>query len=202
MTELRPATRYGRDEPPQQYSVTYRRSYRHRCVDCGTSVQLPNGRCMPCHRNHRIVEFWRQVDLSATGDGCWPWLGSLGKGGYGRVSYRGWQTYSHRVSWLLANGAIPAGMYVLHRCDNPPCVRPSHLFLGTLADNNRDRSSKGRSARLAGSRNPRSRLTERAVRLIRQDFAAGVPQKVLAAQWGVSPAHISQIVTFRRWAVT
>lgn len=82
--------------------------------------------------------FWSNVDR--TGD-CWIWIGSRLPSGYGRIGGRG---YAHRVSWALANGPIPAGMCILHRCDNPPCVNPSHLWIGTVADNMHDRDRKGR----------------------------------------------------------
>ena len=86
--------------------------------------------------------------------GCWVWQGSAGKDGYGRMVYRldGQRVIrgAHRVSWEVANGPIPEGMHVLHRCDNPPCVNPAHLFLGTQADNMRDMTRKGRHWQLSG----------------------------------------------------
>lgn len=87
--------------------------------------------------------FWSKVHIT---DGCWLWTGAL-RNGYGRFGSRPFK-YAHRVSWELANG--PTGdLKVLHRCDNPRCVRPDHLFLGTQLDNMRDRSAKGRTAVLS-----------------------------------------------------
>lgn len=77
-------------------------------------------------------------------DECQEWDGSLNSG-YGRKSVKGKLVYVHRMVWEEENGPIPEGIHVLHKCDNKPCILPEHLFLGTLADNNRDRSLKGRS---------------------------------------------------------
>lgn len=87
--------------------------------------------------------FWRKVHKT---DGCWEWTGSRDRKGYGKIAKGGAPTIpllAHRVSWAIHHGD-PGDLCVLHRCDNPPCVRPDHLFLGTIADNNRDMTQKGR----------------------------------------------------------
>lgn len=93
-----------------------------------------------------VVRFWRKVDKRAAGE-CWPWLGGLQGKGYGqfyREKHR--PVGAHRYSWELANGRpVPPGMQVMHSCDNPPCVNPAHLSVGTCADNRRDCSDKGRN---------------------------------------------------------
>lgn len=87
---------------------------------------------------------WAKVDTAGE---CWTWTGTTSQG-YGKIQAgrrgEGW-LWVHRVSWELQNGPVPDGLQVLHRCDNPPCVRPSHLFLGTQVDNIRDMWAKGRA---------------------------------------------------------
>jgi len=84
----------------------------------------------------------RQVSISASG--CWEWARSRAPNGYGRLKIGTRTVYAHRAAWTLHFGPIPPGLFVCHRCDNPPCVRPDHLFLGTSADNVRDSIEKGR----------------------------------------------------------
>ena len=86
------------------------------------------------------IRFWEKIDKNGK---CWEWLGWKVKG-YGRIKVNNIKTLAHRVSWNLHYGDIPKGLYVLHKCDNPPCVNPKHLWLGTQLDNMRDRDKKGR----------------------------------------------------------
>jgi hypothetical protein len=94
----------------------------------------------------RKEQFWALVDRSGGPDACHPWTGGRSPKGYGvfRIYDRAQRT--HRIAWRLTCGPIPPGISVLHRCDNPPCCNPDHLWLGTNGDNNIDRTQKGRSA--------------------------------------------------------
>lgn len=143
---------------------------------------------------------WGKVEKT---DGCWFWTGRTKTAcGYGRL----WDGESrarpklilvHRLVWILTFGPIPEGMKVCHRCDNPACVRPDHLFLGTHADNMADMVAKARQAR--GIRNGRTRLTETLVIEIRERSEAGTTQRELATVFGVAKGTIQTILARRSW---
>lgn len=96
--------------------------------------------------------FWAKVDK--TGD-CWQWKGHINHNGYGTFTRDGKTLRTNRIVWELSNGTIPTGLCVLHECDNPGCVNPTHLFLGTYADNNSDCKNKGRAR---GNTKPRKHI--------------------------------------------
>ena len=91
-------------------------------------------------------KFWANVHTPNPFD-CWNWNGRKDKDGYGRFRFNSQDFYSHRVSWVLANGNIPNGLFICHHCDNPSCCNPEHLFIGTHLDNMFDMYSKGRGNR-------------------------------------------------------
>lgn len=133
----------------------------------------------------RLLKFGWAV----TESGCWEWSGSRHPTGYGFVGIgRQKVDYAHRISWVLANGEIPDGMFVCHSCDNPPCLNPAHLFLGTVEDNNRDMFVKRRHA--YGERNGHAMLSDSDVEKIRADLNAGVSPAVLAERWSVGASYI------------
>ena len=162
--------------------------------------------------------FWSKVAILGP-DKCWLWTGARNEYGYGNVHFAGRYHKAHRVAYGLTVGPIPNGLFVCHTCDNPPCVNPAHLWLGTNADNLQDMRDKGRyltPKRIAayqamavaqrgrvgikGERNGNARLTAAAVELIRTRYAAGsISQDALAAEYGVSQVRISQIVRGRGW---
>ena len=139
--------------------------------------------------------FWPKVIKS---DGCWTWQANRLKSGYGKIRYEKRDRLAHRTAWELTNGEIPDGLHVCHKCDNPSCVRPCHLFLGTRSDNMRDCAAKGRlNVRdMTGELNPRVKLTPDYVRAIRRDTR---PDIAIAKQYGVSPAAVWLIRQRRNW---
>jgi hypothetical protein len=148
------------------------------------------------------LDHWYQyADISSHAPrDCWPWLGPLNTDGYGDMNIaRASTRQAHRFAYLTFVGPIAEGLVVCHHCDNPRCVRPSHLFLGTQGDNIADKVSKGRQAR--GSRNGASKLTDEQYAEIEHRAAAGEPQNALAAEFGVTPQAVSQYLKRRR-AVT
>ena len=148
--------------------------------------------------------FWAKV-RKADGDACWEWTASCGTAGYGkfrrgaevdpRHPYRG----AHRVAWELTYGAVPSGLQVLHHCDNRKCVRPSHLFLGSHADNMADRNTKGRQARQRGTEHGCVKLSEEEVLDIRRRCRSGETQAAISRAIGVSNQLVSLIARGRRW---
>lgn len=149
---------------------------------------------LPLH--HR---FWARVDKKGDDD-CWMWTGALSAKGYGTIRDHGKPIAAHRLSYAMHNGS-PDNLAVCHRCDNPPCVNPSHLFLGTLAENNTDRHSKGRSHIHIGETHPMALLTESSVRAIRSEYSTGrVTQTELGARYGVTQSAIWRIVNNRCWS--
>ena len=169
-------------------------------------------------------KFWSRVDK--TGD-CWNWTGpKVGRTNYGKLSWHGKDYRAHRLAWELTNGPIPEGLCVLHKCDNPSCVRPDHLWLGTFDDNNKDMARKGRSALgkrnghsthpdsypkgdahysrqqpervLRGEKHSRAVFTEDQVREIRNTYSSGNTSAAkLAKHYGVSVYAVYAVI--RRW---
>lgn len=132
---------------------------------------------------------------------CIEWTGARNVKGYGARQWRGHVRRAHRVAWEEANGPIPDGMMVLHRCDNPPCVNVAHLFLGTAADNTADMIAKGRRASVAGEKNAKAKLTLDQVRSIREAHAAGVSNATQARTYGVTRSTIRHIVIGLTWKI-
>lgn len=132
--------------------------------------------------------------------GCWLWIGATGSDGYGKAIVDGRSRRAHRVSWEMFRGEIPPDVVICHRCDNPPCVNPSHLFLGTQLDNIADRHSKGRSAGPRGVLNPNAKLNPKAVREIRELRARGLLLREIAARVGVSRTSVRNALSGKTWA--
>lgn len=151
--------------------------------------------------------FWPKVDKNGPSmrqelGPCWVWTGCR-TGGYGRLNRGGKRCkleIAHRVSWEIHFGSVPVGACVLHRCDNPPCVNPAHLFLGTNPENTADKVTKGRQA--AGESHGMATLTVSDVAEIRALRSAGVSGPIVAARFGISNAHVHRIATGQCWVGT
>lgn len=150
-----------------------------------------------------VARFWGRVRCEGE---CWEWTGSRLPKGYGLMSVRRKHTYAHRFAYELLVGPIGEGLCVCHHCDNPGCVRPDHLFLGTPKDNSQDMVCKGRGKPPGVLRdfsregNPRAVMDEAHVEALRRSYAASEKRQVdLAKEFGISQTQVSRIVRGEQW---
>lgn len=144
--------------------------------------------------------FWRRVDRRSKTE-CWNFKGRRNHDGYGRSTFRGFgykkRRFAHRVAFGFVNGPAPNNLLVCHRCDNPACCNPDHLFLGTRNDNNQDKITKGRMK--LGEQLPQTKLTAEKVRKIRSYLPRQCPIIKLAKEYGVSPHTIRYVMAGSSW---
>jgi len=177
------------------------------CIECGTRFYkgscgmrwFSQAQCCSnaCKAERQLARAWAAVDRPKDPALCWLWTGGRGTGGYGVFGRVGTDRKAHREAWRREFGEIPAGLCVLHRCDTPLCIRPSHLFLGTKQENNMDRDKKGRTAR--GSRGGNSRLDDGRVGKIKKLLASGISQAEAARIFGVGSSTVGEIARGNTW---
>ena len=146
-----------------------------------------------------VAWFWARVDKSGGPDACWEWRAARQRTGYGAVWFGRRVVQVHRVAWTLTNGPIPEGKLICHRCDNPPCANPAHLFLGMDDDNVRDKEQKGRANHAHSDARPSAKLTSDDVREIRRMLAGGLLQQDIADRYGVDASQVSRIGSGHLW---
>jgi hypothetical protein len=132
-------------------------------------------------------QFWPYIEKT---EACWIWRGTRTAARYGIISRRGERIYAHRLSYELHYGKIPPNRHILHECDNPSCVNPKHLFLGTPLTNTHDAIKKGRK--------PGGCLTDKDVEEIRELARSGISQSEIARFFGVCQPHINRIINNKR----
>jgi hypothetical protein len=151
--------------------------------------------------SHKSLEekFWSKVNIKKE-DECWIWIGAKEISGYGYLkNTRTTSIKAHRLSYELHYGEIPDGLQVCHTCDNPACVNPKHLFLGTIADNMADRDKKGRQYDRRGIKNGRAKLSLENVEEIRKLRNEGWTQQSLADRFNISQNAISKVTRYKTY---
>jgi hypothetical protein len=171
---------------------------------CSHACAAANRKGEQRRRQPLAERFWQKVQRG-TADECWPWLGAKKPTGYGIISAGGLHSAvlgAHRVSYELHYGPIPQGSFVMHECDNPPCVNPAHLSIGLPMHNTADMIAKGRhrTAPRIGVRNASAKLTDEQITDIRMMSANGAKTAVLGQLFGVTPGHIRKIVRGEAWS--
>ena len=151
-------------------------------------------------KNAPLKDRFDEKCLPVSDSGCWIWTENTNYLGYGLMKVNGKNVAAHRLSYKLHIGDIPEGMHVLHKCDVRPCVNPSHLFLGTHADNMRDMAEKGRTRDHSGENNYRAKLTWDDVNKIRRlHKTQKINQSAIAREYGVNKTTISCICNNKTW---
>lgn len=145
-----------------------------------------------------MKRFWSKVEVRGM-DECWTWVANTTPTGYGMFWFKGKMRRAHRVAWILTNGPIPDGLCVCHRCDNPGCMNPQHLFLATQEGNIQDRVQKGRSARPRGEEINTAKITaKQAVEIRRRTDEGEVPARI-AEDYPISRRMVAAIKNRENW---
>lgn len=152
-------------------------------------------------RGKRIKPINEKLIYKIAKNGCWIFQNALSRQGYGRIRIGNKNINAHRVSYEYHVGNIPMGMYVCHKCDNPPCINPKHLFLGTALDNNRDAIKKKRNAGccLPGTKNIKAKLTEKQVLKMRKLRQSGMGYSRIGSFFGLTKSSTHKAIKGITW---
>ena len=157
-------------------------------------------KCYQCSKSHpglrtKEERFWEKVDKKSFG--CWEWTAHLDKRGYGRFGVSdGKGIGAHRYSYALHNGAFKKALYVCHKCDNPKCVNPEHLFLGTHQDNMDDMVRKGRQRSLKGEESPSCKISQETAQAV---LDSELTYSQTAEKFGMTKSSVAAIKARRMW---
>lgn len=168
-------------------------------MDDTLRMDAPIKETMPAWKDER-ERFLNLINYPDKYQDCWTWLGSTHKKGYGYFWYNKKMGKAHRFSYELFINKIPEGLWVLHHCDNPSCVNPDHLFLGTNSDNVKDKVIKGRQYKPKGILNNHAKLKEKDVLKIRFLLKMGKKATDICKIYNVQPKAITQIKTKKYWS--
>lgn len=166
---------------------------------CSTSYRNNISKTLNIHFPSAIYRFYFNISKDKHPNGCWIWTKNKNSQGYGKFSVNMKTVMAHRFSWELYYGKIESHILVCHKCDNPSCVNPEHLFLGNHKDNSQDRSKKGRNRNQNGSRHNFAKLLEYQVLEIRKRLSNGEKGKNLAQEFNISEMSISDIKLRKKW---
>lgn len=190
------------------YKAWEKQKYCSRLCAASLRIGLPNLHIKPIQS---IADrLWDKVNKDGPlhprlGTKCWVWTGALAPKGYGAINECGKSRKTlrtHRVAWTVINGEIPNNLWVLHKCDNPPCCNPDHLYLGTSDQNIDDMHSRRRNKnppRFYGEDHGNAKFTNDKVRTIRKSYINGNTVTELSKVYETSPAQISHIVNYKTW---
>jgi hypothetical protein len=193
------ACQYQKDNPEKRkaYANSYARAVgrvrEYPCEHCGKM----------CYKKYALAfcsdrcRFLSSVLMSENVNECWVWMGGVNARGYGKASMDGKFIPAHRMSYILFFGEIPDGKLVCHACDNPPCVKPAHLWIGTTQENTKDMVKKRRH--IFGEKSSVSKLSSQDVRDILALERLGINQAVIGEKFNISAGHVNNIVKKRVW---
>lgn len=146
----------------------------------------------------RIKLFWNNINKKSPTE-CWEWQKGKNKDGYGQFKFMGRNQSTHRVAFFIEYGEFDKKLCVCHKCDNPTCCNPNHLFLATSAENTQDKVLKGRHKVPCGEKNGQSKLFDKDIIKIRNLYSRNMPQSIIAKLFNLHQSNVHHIVHRKTW---